>query len=246
MRGVRRGLAWTLLAGFVLGGLGLGAWASPMPGSLPVRMQLLQRQAKGKAGGRYKLVAKVPVVSGTSPAVAAIINKRLAAGCPWTPEMLGHVDSMEKGEKYQEDVEGRVTLNGAGLLSVFYDGLGVNTLNGRMNSAHPTKLVRSFTFRLVDGRLVRLPDLFRKGAPWQSFLSKRVYRDFNGGKDTTPPADAPRIGDGDFYLARNELVVIFPDAVFAVQGAEVKVPYRDLLHLADPKGPLAPLLPKKP
>ena len=245
MQTVHRALAWALVAGLVLGGLGLGAWATPMPGSVPVHMQTLQRQAKGKAGGRYRLVAKVPVVSGLAPVVATAINKRLAAACPWTPESFQSVDSMEKGETYQEDVEGQVTLNGAGLLSVHYQGLGVNTLNGHMNSAHPTKLVRSLTLRLLDGRVVRLPDLFRKGAPWQAFLSKRVYREFNGGKDTAPPADAPRIGDGEFYLARRELVIIFPEAAFAVQGAEVKVPYADLVSLADSQGPLAPFLPAR-
>jgi len=221
------------------------AWSSPMPGSVPVRLQPLQKKARGKNGGRYELVAKVPVLSGIAASVAGRLNRQLAEGCPWTREMYRDVDSLDKGELYREDIEATVPLNGAGLLSVCYRGLGVNTLHGRMNSAHPTKLLRSLNFRLVDGSPLRLSQLFRKGVDWQRFLAIRVQREFTGDKNATPDPAAPRIGEGDFYLTRTELVIIFPDAAFVVQGLEVRVPYRDLADLADPKGPLMYFLPRR-
>lgn len=241
---VGRASSCLLVFGVLLWGLGLAsppATAAPGHGAV-VRTKPVVRKVAGKQGGRYVLDVRVAVVSGLAPKPANAINRRLTKGYPSTPEMEKGVDTMAKGEVYREDVRPQVTLNERGLLSVLYSGLGVCTLKGKINTAHPTKLVRTHTFRLSDGRRLLLPDLFQKGAPWQPFLATRVARFMNGGKGKASPADAPPFGPGDFYLTSTALVIVYTNAPFVIQGTKVVVPYADLKAVANPRGPLAPFL----
>lgn len=184
----------------------------------------------------YVLNATFPRISGLRKATLQVhINALLRKALPVQPPSAEDVARMGPTEVYKEEVKYTVTLNQHHLLSLLYSGLGFQTKDGHFNAAHPSKLIRALTLDLDSGRLYHYKDLFKPGADGDTIVRKHFSAEL------APMADSDQT-QRSFYLTPGKLVIVFPDAPYAVQGAEVTVPLADLAVVANPKGPLARLI----
>ena len=189
-----------------------------------------------RLSGKYIQKVDYPQINGLPDAsVEKHINAILANGS-WPQEALEASD-IEDGEQLNADVGYAVHLNQRELLSIEYSGLQVLTKGGKMETPHPTKLLKSYTIDLATGHTYTLRELFKAGAPYEATISQCVKKAF-GGYDPDESSAANR----SYYLTPKSLVLIFPDAPFAVQGAEVEIALKKLASFASPDGPIARLL----
>jgi hypothetical protein len=182
--------------------------------------------------GRAVWTVKVPQIEGTR--VDAAVNRQLKA--LFVPPMATVVkEAAETLPKQVQstDVDYEVTLATPTLLSLKYEGLSMPTEKGVIASAHPSKLIHSYTFDLRTGHVVPLSALFRKGTKWKARLDAIV-------KARNTPVDPPaRYG---YYLTPKKLVLTELSDIFAVASVEVPITLADLQDILDRKGPAGLLL----
>lgn len=201
--------------------------ASAAPASVRIK-----RQTRTVKQPHYVRHAAWPQVSGLPGKLQNRINATLRAAVPSAAPSAAERAAMGKGEVYSEEVDYVVSLNNRHLLSVLYSGLAMPTLDGHIYAAHPTKLIRSLTIDLDTGRAYGWGSLFKPDSGAEAYVSKRIEAALKN------PIDERR----DFYLTPTKLVVIFPDAPFVIQGAEVPIPVADMAAWVSTSGPLARLL----
>ncbi len=194
---------------------------------VPVKMMHTTRT---RAHGSYVQSVVSPEVHGIRQ--AARINALLRKTWPVNPDNLG-----EPGQVYREDVRGTVELNRGDILSVYYEGLGVITQGGRIATAHPTKLASAVTLNVRTSHAYTFAELFREPGGVARLVHGRIERQLGAGCDPDPAATT-----WAFYLTDRAMVVIFPDAPFAVASVKVKIPWSDLRPFANPHGPLPVLM----
>lgn len=136
--------------------------------------------------------------------------------------------------KYREERNYAVKLNAAGLLSVWMGGLGIQSINGRMASAHPTKVLGAVTVD-VSGRTYDYASLFRRDSNYAAEVNRRMQA-------IEPNAPQGENGRHTFYLTDRALVITFFDEGFAIASMEVPIPFADLHNVIDPKGPIGRLI----
>ena len=186
--------------------------------------------------GKYIQQIDYPQICGLPDAeLERRINARLANGS-WPKESVTASD-IEPGERLTAEVSCTVYLNEQGLLSIEYRGLQVLSKKGKMISAYPSNLINSHTIDLNTGKTYAWIDLFKTGSHYEAIISKCLKKECEG-----YDPDESSASKRSFYLTPKSLIVIFPNACHAMQGAEVSIPLKDLASIASPQGPIARLL----
>ena len=123
------------------------------------------------------------------------------------------------------EVEYIIGVNKNGILSVSSQGLGILT-----PSAHPTKLLKTFTVDLYNGKVYEFEDLFIEGSDYMNRLEGLVeYIEKNG-------------DIYDFYLTEEELFLVNINSPHAIQGISEPVRYEDITDIINDNGPIGILM----
>jgi hypothetical protein len=127
---------------------------------------------------------------------------------------------------------------------------GVLSLSEELNyyaqgAAHGMTVVKSLSFDLSTGHAYRFPELFRKGSKYKKIIDYVVKHQM---KEREVPLIAEFAGirdDPDYYLTDQALVVYFQlyeYTPYAYGIPEFSIPYRYLLPVANPAGPVPRLV----
>jgi hypothetical protein len=134
----------------------------------------------------------------------------------------------------------KIRVNQNGVLS-----LSVELNYYEQGAAHGMTVVKSLTFDLHSGHAYRFPELFRKGSNCKEIINYIVKHQM---EEREVPLIAEFDGirdDPDYYLTDQALVVYFQlyeYTPYAYGFPEFSIPYRYLLPVADPAGPIPRLI----
>ncbi len=113
-------------------------------------------------------------------------------------------------------------------------------------AAHPGAQVKSFTFDLTTGKELALPDLFKPGAPYLNYLSRRALEQLKASefKDDLieEGASARDPNFASYNLTDKGMEVTFQEyqvGPYAIGTPTVKYTYAELRPLMGSSGPLA-------
>jgi len=132
---------------------------------------------------------------------------------------------------YSIELEYDTGANKNGIFSVRSAGLAMLT-----PSAHPTKLVNTFTVNLNTGQIYEFKDLFKENSDYMTLLEDLIkkyeyYIDKNGEVY-------------DFYLTPEELVLININTPHIIQGFEGNIKFQEIKDILSPGGPINILMEK--
>jgi hypothetical protein len=177
-------------------------------------------------GGRCQLNSTFPEVVGR-PDLSKAIKTLLPQPVPKS-ELYEDWDV-----KIEQNFE--VTFNDQGLLSVFGAGLRTDVKDGRMMSAHPTKLFNGIVLDTQTGRSYSLRDLFGQDvySKLDGLLAQRVAQ--LAESDEVQPLTSHTYR---CYLSKDGVTFYQIVDNFALGGIEVTLPYPEAAKLAPATSPL--------
>jgi uncharacterized protein len=145
-------------------------------------------------------------------------------------------------EMTEEQVDYSIAYAGPELISVRFD-----TYDNTMGAAHPNSGMKAVTVVMTTGQPLTAADVFRRGSGWEAFLTGRatdaLTRQFREYDFAPPQADVrDAVTKPHLWLVKEEgLVLLFPPYSFggpyALGGAEVTIPWRDLARYLNPNAP---------
>lgn len=143
-----------------------------------------------------------------------------------------HKDLIENfGPEFKNtiEVEYTVGVNKHDILSINYSGLGMLT-----PSAHPSKLLKTFTVNLKNGKIYKFKDLFKEKSNYmgviKSILEKRKSY-----------IEIQKEGY-DFYLTSDSLVLVNINTAYVSQGVEETIKFKEIKDIVNEKGPAGILM----
>lgn len=201
--------------------------------------------------GRFKIAVKYPQISGLeNPAIEKKLNdffaKKFLTGYE---DLYGRkVNFLDKNDvefcykdfkdsfgpesTYSIEKEYNIGVCQNNILSVLSSGLAI-----LVPSAHPAKLIDTFTINLNNGKIYEFKDLFKANSDYMKALDEII-------KKRKSPVE--KNGKSyDFYLTRDELVLINTSTIFAIQGVEERIKFEKIKNMLDEKGPAVLLMKKK-
>lgn len=135
----------------------------------------------------------------------------------------------------------KVHLNQSCLLS-----LSLDVLSYIEHAAHPMTVIKSLTFDVLTGRVLKLRDLFIPGSGWVAEINRQIKEQI-ASREIQLINPFETIGDDqDYYLTPEDLVIYFQlyeYTPYAFGFPEFPIPLESLRPFIEPFSPLARLLP---
>jgi uncharacterized protein len=220
------------------------------------------QQVGGYTFQRMELVDAAPVTAeiaaasglgAAAPAAVMRVIRLPRIDGPQTPEIQRFNDLVAQSpqsrleDETNETVDYRIAYAGPELISVRFD-LASDSLGG----AHPSTTSKAVNVMMAEGRLLAPGDVFRAGAGWEDFLTRRavseIARQFREDGFTPPERDVRETVTKPYLWVITErgLTLLFPPysfgAPYVMGGAEVSIPWADLRPYLNPAAP-APIRP---
>ncbi len=162
-------------------------------------------------------------------------------------ELVAQSPQFRLEQATNETVDYRIGYAGPELISVRFD-LSSDTLG----AAHPSSTSSAVNVLMQEGRPLEARDVFRAGAGWENFLTRRavteIARQFREDGFTPPERDVresvtkPHL----WLIGERGLTLLFPPysfgAPYVMGGAEVSIPWAELRPYLNPAAP-APIRP---
>lgn len=201
--------------------------------------------------GRFKIAVKYPQISGLkNPVIEKKLNdffmKKFLTGYE---DLYGRKvnflnkndiefcykdfkDSFDPESTYSIEKEYTIGVCQNNILSVLSSGLAI-----LVPSAHPTKLIDTFTINLNNGKVYELKDLFKPKSDYMKALDEIIKKRKSYIEKNNKSYD--------FYLTRDELVLINTSTIFAIQGVEERIKFEKIKNILDENGPAFLLMKNK-
>ncbi|OQA19923.1 MAG: hypothetical protein BWY64_00531 [bacterium ADurb.Bin363] len=139
------------------------------------------------------------------------------------------IENFGNNSTYNIEVEYNIGVNKNNILSIHYTGLAMLT-----PSAHPSKLLKTFTVNLKDGKIYTFKDLFKEKSNYMSLMEKLIKKhDLYIEKQKE---------SYDFYLTTDELILININTSYAIQGFEGNIKFQEIKDIINEKGPIGILM----
>ncbi|MEQ8225357.1 MAG: DUF4163 domain-containing protein [Candidatus Eremiobacterota bacterium] len=139
------------------------------------------------------------------------------------------IETFGKESKNTIEVEYTVGVNKNNILSVDYSGLEILT-----PSAHPSKLLRTFTVNLKDGKIYKFKDLFKEKSNYMGVIKTILEK-------RKSYIEIQKEGY-DFYLTTDSLVLVNINTAYVSQGVEEIIKFKDIKDIINEKGPAGILM----
>ncbi|WP_395647086.1 RsiV family protein [Terricaulis sp.] len=161
-------------------------------------------------------------------------------------ELVAQQPQYQLGDGVNEIVEYQIAYAGPDIISVRF-----NVSEDQLGSAHPNNSFRAVTVMMDEGRPLTETDVFKPDSRWQDFITRRAVADITQQfreEGFTPPERDVRetaIKPHLWLITERGLVILFPPYSFgpyALGGAEVTIPWRDLAPYLNPAA-VAPIRP---
>lgn len=153
-------------------------------------------------------------------------------------ELVAQQPQYQLGDGVNEIVEYQIAYAGPDIISVRF-----NVSEDQLGSAHPNNSFRAVTVLMGEGRALTENDVFKPNSGWQNFITRRAVADITQQfreEGFTPPERDVRetaIKPHLWLVTERGLVILFPPYSFgpyALGGAEVTIPWRDLAPYLNP------------
>lgn len=161
-------------------------------------------------------------------------------------ELVAQQPQYQLGEGVNEVVDYQVAYAGPEIVSVRF-----NVSEDALGAAHPNSSFRAVTVLMSEGRAITEADVFKPNSGWQNFITRRAVADITQQfreegfvppeRDVRETATKPHL----WLITERGLVILFPPYSFgpyALGGAEVTIPWRDLAPYLNPAA-VAPIRP---
>lgn len=157
-------------------------------------------------------------------------------------KLYGMIEQQQGDDPDETDVTGdwEVRVNKNSVLSLRFQ---VDSYTE--GAAHGMTLVKSLTFDLESGRVYQLKDMFKPGVNYVRVLNGFIQRQIKEREIPIISEFRSISHDQDFYLTGEALVIYFQlyqYTPYAYGIPEFGLPYRNMLELIDPQGPIARLV----
>lgn len=161
-------------------------------------------------------------------------------------ELVAQQPQYQLGDGVNEVVEYQIAYAGPEIVSVRF-----NVSEDTLGAAHPNNSFRAVTVLMGEGRAITEDDVFKPNSGWQNFITRRAVADITQQfreegfvppeRDVRETATKPHL----WLITERGLVILFPPYSFgpyALGGAEVTIPWRDLAPYLNPAA-VAPIRP---
>ena len=139
------------------------------------------------------------------------------------------IETFGKEFKNTIEVEYTVGVNKNDILSIDYSGLEILT-----PSAHPSKLLKTFTVNLKDGKIYKFKDLFKEKSNYMSVIKSILEK-------RKSYIEIQKEGY-DFYLTSDSPVLVNINTAYVSQGVEEVIKFKDIKDIINEKGPAGILM----